>query len=112
MHKSELDRKALLYSHWDNWLDMKERIEEAYKQKDPEAANLLDMAIDNYVELIRSFKNDDSSSSVMSQIEPLNGEERLQFIRTKRAGHFAYVQLDALYTEAMKKAVSRLAMIE
>lgn len=89
---------------------MKERIEEAYKQKNPEAADLMDMAIGNYLEMLGSFKNAESSSLDVSMIEPLNGKERLQFIRTKRVGHFAYVQLNALYNEAMKKAVSRLAM--
>ncbi|MCM3637661.1 hypothetical protein M3152_08000 [Sporosarcina luteola] len=112
MHKPGMDRKALLYSCWNNWLDMKERIEEAYKQKSPEAANLIDIAIGNYMEMLGLFMNTESSSIDVSLIEPLNGIERLQYIRTKRAGHFAYVQLDALYSEAMKKAVSRLAMIK
>lgn len=102
----------MLYSFWNNWLDMKDRIEEAYKQKNSEAVNMLDKAIENYLAMLQSFVYVGSSTldRPTSMIEPLNGKERLQFILTKRRGYFAFVQLDALYTEAMKKAVSRLAM--
>ncbi len=91
---------------------MKEKIEEAYEQKDSRAINMMEKAIDNYSAMLGAFLPDDSSvhGEITSSIEPLNGKERLQFIRSKITGHFAYVQLDALYTEAMKKAVSRLAM--
>lgn len=88
---------------------MKVLIEEAYKQRDPEVANLMDKAVENYLAMLGSFLPLHSSIPT-SSIEPLNGEERLQFIRNKLAAHFAFVQLDALYTEAMKKAVSQLAM--
>lgn len=87
---------------------MKEGIEDAYKRRDPIAAKRMDKAIENYLAMLGSFLPNEPGSSI-SSIEPLNGSERLQFILTKRTGHFAYVQLDALYTEAMKKAVSQLA---
>ncbi|MFS0687879.1 YpoC family protein [Sporosarcina sp. 179-K 8C2 HS] len=110
MHNS--DEKETLYFFWNNWLAMRERIEEAYEQKDPRAIKMMEKAIDNYSAMLSAFLP--AASSVhrdkTSLIEPLNGKERLQFIRSKITGHFAYVQLDALYTEAMKKAVSRLAM--
>lgn len=91
---------------------MKVRIEEAYKQKDPEAAYMMEKAIENYLGMLGSFSHFDSIGlgGSTSLIEPLNGNERLQFIHNKIASYFAYVQLDALYTEAMKKAVSRMAM--
>ncbi|MGG0668183.1 YpoC family protein [Lederbergia citrisecunda] len=104
-----MDRKELFYSFWNCWLDMKEEIGNAYKRRDPEAAKMMDKAIENYLAMLGSFLPIDTGSSA-SPIEPLNGKERLQFIHSKRAGHFAYVQLDALYTEAMKKTVSRFAM--
>lgn len=102
----EMNRKELLYSFWNQWLKMKAEIEVAYKRKDSEAVNLMGHAIENYLAMLRTFDSGDSTST----IEPLNGKERLQFIRSKITGHFAFVQLDALYTEAMKKAVSQLAM--
>ncbi|MFC5603287.1 YpoC family protein [Sporosarcina koreensis] len=108
MHNSEIDRKEMLYAFWNNWLDMKVGIEEAYKHKNAEAANMMDKAIENYVKMLGTFMRVDSSTK--SSIEPLNGEERLQFIQDKISVYFAFVQLDTLYTEAMKKAVSQLAM--
>lgn len=108
----ESDRKELLYSFWNRWLDMKARIEEAYKQKDPEAAYMMEKAIENYLGMLGSFSHVDTLDlgGSTSLIEPLNGQERLLFIRRKITGYFAYIQLDALYIEAMKKAVSRMAM--
>lgn len=91
---------------------MKDGIEDAYRRKDSKAVNMMDEAIDNYLAMLGSFLCVDSlgQGDSTSSIEPLNGKERLQFILSKKTGHFAYVQLDALYTEAMKKAVSRMAM--
>ncbi len=91
---------------------MKEQIEKAYQRKEPSAADLMVKAIENYLLMLRSISitNPSDPHSARSMIEPLNGNERLQFIRERIEGYFAYVQLDALYTEAMKKAVSRLAM--
>ncbi|WP_239430014.1 YpoC family protein [Sporosarcina sp. ACRSL] len=107
-----MDRKEMLYSFWNNWLDLKEEIEGAYKRKDPAVSIMMETAIENYLMMLELFLlvNPSDSSSSRFSIEPLNGKERLEFIRGKIAGHYAYVQLDALYTEAMKKAVSRLAM--
>ena len=106
-----MDKKELLYSFWNNWLGMKANIEDAYKQKDPDAANMMVEAIENYLAMIESFLLIEPSVSGgnKSSIEPLNGAERLAFIRGKISGYYAYVQLDALYTEAMKKAVSQIA---
>lgn len=106
-----MDKKELLYSFWNNWLDMKASIEDAYKQKDPKAAHMMEIAIDNYLEMVESFLFVEPfvTEGKKSSIEPLNGEERLAFIRSKISGYYAYIQLDALYIEAMKKAVSQIA---
>src|SRR3954471_11890334 len=103
-----MNKKDTLYSFWNNWMDMKEEIERSYQRKDPLAVVLMEKAIENYLLMIESFLPS-KPSIARSSIEPLNGKERLQFIREKITAHFAYIQLDALYTEAMKKAVSRLA---
>lgn len=102
----------MFYSFWNRWLNMKDGIENAYRRRDSEAANMMDKAINNYLAMLGSFLYVDSfgPGNSTSSIEPLNGKERLQFIQSKKTGHFAYVQLDALYTEAMKKAVSQMAM--
>jgi len=106
-----MDKKETLYSFWNGWLDVKQSIEDAYKQKDPRVADMMEKAIENYLAMNESFLQVESSvtNEIKSSIEPLNGKERLQFIRDKITGYFAYIQLDALYTEAMKKAVSQIA---
>jgi hypothetical protein len=112
LHKPEQNEKDKFYSFWNTWLDMKEEIKRAYQRKDPSVAALMKKALENYSLMLESFLIDNPSdpSGSISLIEPLNGKERLHFIHMKIASHFAYVQLNALYTEAMKKAVSRLAM--
>jgi hypothetical protein len=112
LHKPEQNEKDKFYFYWNTWLGMKEEIEEAYQRKDPSVVARMEKAIENYSLMLESFliNNLSDPSGSLSSIEPLNGKERLHFIHTKIASHFAYVQLNALYTEAMKKAVSRLAM--
>ncbi|WP_432359012.1 YpoC family protein [Sporosarcina sp. UB5] len=110
MHNSKMDKKELLYSYWNNWLDMKENVEEAYKRNDPEVASMMEKAIENYADMIELFSYVNPNGDRIIPVEPLNGEERLEFIREKLMKYHAYVQLDALYTEVLKKAVSRLAM--
>lgn len=91
---------------------MKGKIGNAYRLKSPEAADMMEIGIENYLAMLQSFMDVDPSCTDRNSesIEPMNGKERLEFIRGKIEGHFAFVQMDALYTEAMKKAVSRLAM--
>ncbi|MDN4608706.1 YpoC family protein [Sporosarcina highlanderae] len=101
----------MLNLYWNNWIWLNEKIATAFKQRDSKVENLMELAVDNYTEMIGSFVNivahaiDDPSEV----IEPLNGRERLDFIRGRLNREFAYIQLDALYTEANKKAVSLLA---
>ena len=71
----------------------------------------MDVAIDNYNELLEHGGNefDDRKGKVVYTLFPLNGEERFEFVKDKISSHYAYIQLDALFTETKKK-VARLSI--
>ena len=65
----------------------------------------------NYSELLEIGGKvyDERKEKVVYTLLPLNGEERFEFVKDKIASHYAFVQLDALFTETKKK-VARLAI--
>ena len=69
------------------------------------------MAIENYSELLEHGGKvvDDRKGKIVYTLLPLNGEERFEFVKDKISSHYAYIQLDALYTETKKK-VARLSI--
>ncbi|MDW0115527.1 hypothetical protein QTL97_01070 [Sporosarcina thermotolerans] len=101
----------VLNSYWDKWLGLSDEIAAALKQKDRKVVPLMETAINNYSEMLSSFVFIEPTAveDTSQAIEPLNGHERLLFIREKMNREFAYIQLKALYSEAQKKAVSLLA---
>ncbi|WP_339250042.1 YpoC family protein [Sporosarcina sp. FSL W8-0480] len=110
MPNSKTRDYEVLNSYWEKWLRLSDEIRTALKQKDPKVVVLMESALQNYTEMLSSFilikpaTVDDATEA----IEPLNGHERLQFIREKMNREFAFIQLKALYSEAQKKAVSLL----
>ena len=41
-----------------------------------------------------------------SEVQPLNGEERIDYVKAHRTSRFAIIQLDALFEEMIKKSDS------
>ncbi|MFD1203922.1 YpoC family protein [Sporosarcina contaminans] len=104
------DRKTL-YLYIDRWEAMKEKL---HTIKDAKADFTLVMreAIKNYQELLIAFGYSDqhATATPILRIEPLNGKERLQFVEKTLNKRYAIIQLDALYTEAKKKAAQIIAI--
>ncbi len=92
---------------------MKEEIEKLYNIEDKEAITYMEIAIRNYTQLLEygGSELNQRTGKMVARLLPLNGDERLQFVKDKIASHYAYVQLDALYTEAKKKA-ARLSVMQ
>lgn len=111
MPNSKTRDHEVLNFYWDKWLWLSDEITTTLKQKDPKVGILMETAIINYTEMLSSFVFIEPSAveDTSQAIEPLNGHERLLFIREKVNREFAYIQLNALYSEAQKKAVSLLA---
>jgi len=97
--------KELLTPYFDKWEAVREEIENFYQQKDNQAVELMESAIENYNILLElgGSKFDDRKGKVVYTLLPLNGEERFEFVKDKISSHYAYIQLDALFTETKKK---------
>ncbi|MFJ7933479.1 YpoC family protein [Sporosarcina sp. NPDC096371] len=110
---SETNRinKEQLMPYFEKWESMRGSIEGFYQQKDHHAVEWMREAITNYHELLEcgGKEFDDRKGKLEYLLLPLNGEERFEFVKDKIASHYAYVQLDALFTETKKK-VARLAI--
>lgn len=110
---SEVNRinKELLAPYFDQWETVRDQIEAFYEQKDHQAVEFMNVAIDNYSELLERGGEvlDDRKGKVVYLLLPLNGEERFEFVKDKISSHYAHIQLDALFTESKKK-VARLSL--
>lgn len=98
--------------YFERWESIAPEIEKLYEDKDKQAIGLMLQAISNYEELlayggiVKNPKTDKEEYLLL----PLNGIERLIFIKERIQSHYAYVQLNMLYAE-MKKKVARLAIM-
>ncbi|MER2088954.1 MAG: YpoC family protein [Sporosarcina sp.] len=103
--------KELLAPYFEHWETMRNKIEAFYNQKDQQAVGLMESAIKMYSELLKNGGKvvDDRKGKVVYTLLPLNGEERFEFVKDKISSHYAYIQLDALFTETKKK-VARLSI--
>jgi hypothetical protein len=110
---SEVNRinKELLAPYFDQWDTVRHQIEAFYDQKNHQAVELMNVAIENYSELLEHGGKlvDDRKGKIVYTLLPLNGEERFEFVKDKISSHYAYIQLDALFTETKKK-VARLSI--
>ncbi|WP_156450414.1 YpoC family protein [Sporosarcina sp. HYO08] len=110
MNNQRLDRQQLA-PFFEQWEAMREEIEAGYANKNRKVVPLMEHAINNFEKLLAfgGKELNERSGKQLYILLPLNGEERLDFIKKKITSHYAFVQLDALYTETKKKA-ARLAI--
>ncbi|QUW22140.1 hypothetical protein JSQ81_00665 [Sporosarcina sp. Marseille-Q4063] len=104
--------KELLAPHFEKWDLVKEEIEKLYSLKDKEVNTYMEVAIRDYEQLLEygGSELNERTGNLDALLLPLNGEERLQFVKDRIASHYAYIQLDALYTETKKKAARLFVM--
>ena len=103
-----MDNKKLTLSkehilpYFEKWELLKPEIQQRYDMKENDVIEWMEQAIVNYEELLLACSVV-SGMDRRTKMEPLNGEERLQFIKTKMVSPFALVQLTLLHTELRKK---------
>lgn len=104
--------KEALKEFFEPWEQMKVEIAALYDEQNPNAPVKLKEVIVQYERLLAYGGMEESAQSGKMQpvLLPLNGEERLAFIKKQIQSHYAFVQLDALYDETKKKA-ARLAIM-
>ncbi|MBE1554144.1 YpoC family protein [Sporosarcina limicola] len=113
--QSEANRfdKKLLAPYFDHWESIREKIESDYQQKDRQAVEVMKTAIDTYRKLLEQGGKelDKRSEKLVYTLLPLNGTERFEFVKAKIDSHYAFIQLDALFSETKKKA-ARLSIMK
>ena len=104
--------KEHLAPHYEKWDAVKDKIEILYEARDKEAVRLMEIAINDYTELLEYGGKEINERTGKSKylLLPLNGDERFTFIKERINSHYAHIQLDALYEETKKKA-ARLAVM-
>ncbi len=109
----EVIDKELFSPFFMKWETHRGQIELFYNQRDRQAIEMMEEAIRDYEELLQRGGEilDERKGKMINTLLPLNGEERFQFVKDKISSHYAFVQLDALYTETKKK-VARLSLMK
>lgn len=100
--------KEHVMPYFDKWDALKPEIQRLYDEKQSSASELMRSAIADYEELLEVC-GPAGGSDRRTKMEPLNGEERLQFIKDKVISPFALIQLSLLYTELRKKIARFIA---
>lgn len=105
--------KTYTAAHFEKWDAVKERIEKLYDEKNKEAIKLMEIAINDYADLLEYGGKELNEQTGKSEaiLLPLNGAERFDFIKERIHSHYAYIQLNALYDETKKKA-ARLSVMK
>ncbi|MFC6038562.1 YpoC family protein [Paenisporosarcina macmurdoensis] len=88
------------------WFAVKDRIQNAYEQKDQNVHKHMLVAIELYQKLLVEASETvvfDSVELKNYEVLPLNGEERFEFIVTQPSHYAAYRQLNELFEETTKK---------
>ena len=110
--KSIQPSRENLESLQNDWIVLKGKLTDAFSEENRNRSDLMKEAIELYHSFISTFTRDVATvDGKRMDIKPLNDKERLRFIEEKISGRFAFIQLDALFSEAMKKAASQLARI-
>lgn len=102
---------AQIQVFFESWDKSKDDIGQLYGNRSSMASGKLKEAILQYEQLLTygGTETNPHTNKTEPVLLPLNGEERLAFIKKQIKSHYAFVQLDALYDETRKKA-ARLAI--
>ncbi|GKV55405.1 hypothetical protein NCCP2222_13520 [Sporosarcina sp. NCCP-2222] len=87
-------------TQWSSW---HEAIQQGRAEKNPSVEQWMRQAIQLYDEMLAAYHD---SEDERSAIEPMNGKERIDFVKLKLRSPQAFQQLQALFNEAAKKAAS------
>jgi hypothetical protein len=93
------------------WETLREVIHKAHETRDASAKVLMEQGIAHFEQflLITSEKTDLIQQTVTYELLPINGMERLSFIKMRPGQYACYRQLDELYKET-KKRCARLRL--
>ncbi|MDS9470851.1 YpoC family protein [Sporosarcina pasteurii] len=98
--------KDLLKPYFEPWDNVKEAIEQMYEENNPGKIEQMEQSIQQYIQLLEygGTEINDLTGKNEYILLPLNGSERLEFIKKQIHSRYAFVQLSALFDETRKKA--------
>ncbi|QCR32196.1 YpoC family protein [Lysinibacillus sp. SGAir0095] len=102
--------KELVDPYFEQWNALSSLIHQAHDQRNGEAKPLMEKGIQLYESCILHCSETSSASIIEAEeyeVLPINGMERLQFIKVRPGQYACFRQLDELFKE-LKKRLARL----
>lgn len=112
VNKEKISKEAV--NEWyESWEQLQGKIHIAHDERDSSVGQLMQRAIEQFEYFIVSSSESDVGFSEIEPYElmPINGMERLSFVKMRPGQYAAYRQLDELYKET-KKRCARLRLKE
>lgn len=98
--------KELLEPYFEPWNHVRDEIDQLYEERNPNVVKMMEEALANYMSLLTHGGTETNHQTEHKEylLLPLNGDERLEFIKKQIHSRYAFIQLSALYDETRKKA--------
>ncbi len=99
-------KKEIVEPFFEGWETLSQQIHEAHDQRNGQADALMNKGIALYEKLVVTTSINNSANIVPNEdyeVLPINGIERLQFIKARPGQYACYRQLDELFRETKKK---------
>ena len=101
--KQEAISKEIIDEWYEEWEKLREQIHEAHEARSKEAALLMEQGIMHYEQLLLRSAAEKAVIEDDFELYPINGKERLAFIKMKPGQYACYRQLDELFKETKKR---------
>ncbi|KGR81662.1 YpoC family protein [Lysinibacillus odysseyi] len=102
--KREAITKEIVDQWFEKWEELREQIHEAHEARSKEAARLMEQGIVHYEQLLLQSAAQAATMDDQFELYPVNGKERLVFIKMKPGQYACYRQLDELFKETKKRS--------
>ena len=86
------------------WEALQQAIHVAHEARNGEAKPLMEQGIAHFEKLLVESAANEVSTDADFELYPINGKERLAFIKAKPGQYACYRQLDELFKETKKRA--------
>lgn len=108
VNKNALSQEVIT-PYFEKWEQLSEQIYEAHDKRTGEAAPLMAEGIQLFEQLVINSSISNSTEMISEEYEvlPVNGSERLAFIKSRPGQYACFRQLDELFKE-IKKKIARL----
>lgn len=103
--------KEIIDDWFAEWETLQAQIQTAHEARNGEAKSLMEQGIVLFEKLLLESASTEAGADEDFELYPINGRERLQFIKDKPGQYACYRQLDELFKETKKRA-ARLRLIK